>query len=119
MTGDHDPTVRRLAHLTRQQGDDVAQFNLFPYPAGLRDGMRIEAYFQTRAVAFELVEDPLSSCADPTIRLVRIRESVARLEAFQLLLDFRDPIRRNLRDDLLNLRVEPLRRLGLFLKGLR
>jgi len=105
MSGDHDPAIR--LHLARKDRDYVAQLDVLVDARSFWNRVSVKAYFEARAVAFELIEDPLPRGADAAIGLGRIRKSVARFEAFELLQDFGDAVSRNLGDDLLNLRIEP------------
>jgi len=83
MAADENPAVRCLRHFSGKDRDDIAQFDVLPHTPSLWDLVRVEAHLEARAVAFELVEDPLARDTDAAIGLGRIGKRVARLEAFQ------------------------------------
>src|SRR5438876_976482 len=89
---DDDPAI--CVDFAGKDGDDVAKFDVLPNAATFWNLMRIKTDLETRAEAFELIENPLASDADAAIGLARIGESIARAKAFQLVEDFSDSLLR-------------------------
>ena len=116
MACDHNPAIG--GDLAGQRGDNVAKFDVFPDAATFGNLMRIETDLETRAEAFELVENPLAGGTDGAIGLAWIRESISRAEAFQFAENLSDPLLGYFRNDLLDQGIYSLKgqgsRVGLF-----
>src|SRR5687767_132575 len=56
MAAHENPAIRRLGHCSGQNGDDVADLDVFPYTPAFWNLMRVKTHLEQRTVAFELFE---------------------------------------------------------------
>jgi len=96
MAGHHDPAIGRPSISAGQNRQPHSAVRSPSKRDHLRNFVRVEANLEARAVAFELLEDPLPRGADPAVRLVGSDKvlRVSKLSSFTQ--NSRDPFLINL-----------------------